>query len=51
MKTYIITAAIIMRKEEILLVHHGPEHGKDSYWCLPGGVSNESETAFEGMLR
>lgn len=31
MKNYVITAAIIKKGNKILLIHHGPEYGNDSY--------------------
>lgn len=51
MKTYVITATLVYKDNDMLLVHHGPEYGSDSYWCLPGGTAEEKETALEAMLR
>lgn len=51
MKNYVIVGGIIREDNKILLVHHKPEHGKGSYWALPGGTAEMGENAINAISR
>lgn len=51
MTNYIITAGIVRRNNEILLVKHNSEFGSKDFWTVPGGTANENENALQSVTR
>lgn len=51
MTNYVITAGIVRKDNEILLVRHNSEFGSKDFWTIPGGTANENESAIESIAR
>lgn len=50
-KAYVITAALIRRDDQILLVHEQGPNDPRSHWVLPGGRVEDGELITDGLIR
>ena len=51
MKEYLITAGILRKGDQLLLIKHDSEFGSKPFWTLPGGTSEEGENGFQSITR